>query len=52
MKKWHNNIHNTYSYMVFALTPKITNDKEKAVQLIYVSKDIMSRQQYSTSRLL
>ena len=33
-------------------TPNITNDKEEAVQLIYLSIDTKSRQQYCTSVVL
>ena len=39
-------LHSTYR------TPNITNDKEEAVQLIYLSKDTESRQQYCTSVVL
>ena len=52
MNKLHNNnkvyiyIHNCYR------TSNITNDKEEAVQLIYLSIDTMSRQQYCTSVVL
>ena len=45
---WKNNIYIDNCYH----TPIITNDKEEAVQLIYLSIDPMSRQQYCTSVVL
>ena len=38
--------------IVAIYTPNITNDKEEAVQRIYLSMDTKSRQQYSTSVVL
>ena len=48
----HNN-NNVYNYIHNCChTPKITNDKEDSVQLIYLSIDTKSRQQYCTVRQL
>ena len=52
MNKSHNN-NKVYNYIHNCCqTPKITNDKEEAVQLMYLSIDTKSRQQYCTSVLL
>ena len=52
MNKLHKN-NQVYNYIHNCChTPNITNNKEDAVQLIYLSIDTKSRQQYSTSVLL
>ena len=48
----HNN-NQVYNYILNCYrTPNITNDKEKAVQLIYLSIDTKNRQQYCSSVVL
>ena len=52
MNKLHNN-NNVYNYKHNCChTPKITNYKEEAVQLIYLSIDTKSRLRYCTSSVL
>ena len=52
MKKLHTN-NNVYNYIHnLCHTPNITSDKEEAVQVIYLSIDTKSRQQYCTSVVL
>ena len=41
-EKLHNN--NKVSIHIYFHAPKMANDKEEEVRLIYLSKDIMSRQ--------
>ena len=42
----------TITHIIVAVHHYITNDKEEAVQLIYLSIDTKSRQQYCTSVVL
>ena len=52
MNKLHNN-NKVYNYIHNCChTPNITNDKEEEVQLICLSIDTKSRQQYCTSVVL